>query len=513
MCARTHTIAAALRIVVDDVNDNPPIFEQTEYNVDLSEDAQIGHSVVRVLARSDDVGENAQVHYHLIGGDEILRTFQLDMSTGQLTLIAPVDYDTHATKIYAFDIDAVDLGEPPLSTRAHVVVHLLDANDNSPKFERPQYDAKVIENAPPGTSLAQVRAVDADAGEFGRVHYRFYKQQDGKTTKLFSIDAQSGAVTVAGRIDRESESAHQILIDACDSANMSRCDTTVVKVTVLDVNDNAPMFDICNLTASVQEGAPIGHVLLTAVVTDLDGDTNAGPFKFTLAGEGHQLFSVDQLGVVRTGQQLRYEQRALYLLTLTAIDAGQPPKQSECPVTVKVVEESKHAPVVSGMSIAINAYLAEFPGGMLTTVHATDRDKRDVLTYRLVPTGTRVCVLYLDSTVFAGDESTDAYFKMDATNGTLWGLMGLPAQRHTLNVSVTDGKYSAFAKYTVNVNVITEDVLEYALSMRVKGALGLCTPHIPRSQASHQPSLSPHTIHSSRRLLPKYSILMRVTCV
>ena len=51
------------------------------------------------------------------------------------------------------------------------------------------------------------------------------------------------------------------------------------------------------------------------------------------------------------------------------------------------LQESKHPPVVSNMSIAVNAYLGEFAGAALTTVHATDKDENDVLTYRLVPTG------------------------------------------------------------------------------------------------------------------------------
>lgn len=45
-----------------------------------------------------------------------------------------------------------------------------------------------------------------------------------------------------------------------------------------------------------------------------------------------------------------------------------------------------------------------------------------------------------------GNELTDAYFKVDAENGTLWALRGLPPRRHSLNISVTDGKFATFAQ-------------------------------------------------------------------
>jgi hypothetical protein len=74
-------------------------------------------------------------------------------------------------------------------------------------------------------------------------------------------------------------------------------------------------------------------------------------------------------------------------MQIHASDAGTPRKTSECPVTIRVLEESKYAPDVRSMSIAVNSYLGEFPGAQLTQIMATDRDARDVLSYRLVPTG------------------------------------------------------------------------------------------------------------------------------
>ena len=60
------------------------------------------------------------------------------------------------TAEYRLTVEAVDGGSPPLSGSVAVVVRVLDANDNSPVFDRESYDVAIAENVRQMTTIAQV---------------------------------------------------------------------------------------------------------------------------------------------------------------------------------------------------------------------------------------------------------------------------------------------------------------------------------------------------------------------
>ncbi|MDK2413816.1 cadherin repeat domain-containing protein, partial [Aphanizomenon sp. 202] len=59
--------ACSFRIVVEDVNDNPPIFDQATYMYKLPTDKAVGTEILRVTATDKDAGLNADVVYELEG--------------------------------------------------------------------------------------------------------------------------------------------------------------------------------------------------------------------------------------------------------------------------------------------------------------------------------------------------------------------------------------------------------------------------------------------------------------
>lgn len=160
----------------------------------------------------------------------------------------------------------------------------------------------------PSHSL-QVIARDADSGEFGRLSYKLTSPGEE-----FAID-NDGWITVKSSIDRETTSAHRLTVEVSDGGRPALSDSAAVVVTVVDKNDNPPVFAECNLTAVVQEGGESGRHLLTATISDTDADPNAGPFQLKIEGVGAESFTFDQM-TLKTTERLVYSKKDIYLLTV-----------------------------------------------------------------------------------------------------------------------------------------------------------------------------------------------------
>ncbi len=100
-------------------------------------------------------------------------------------------------------------------------ISVIDANDNTPVFEKPSYDLSVHESTPTATPLLSVRAVDADSGDNGRVTYSLSGSGDGVSDRVFSIDAGSGIVSLQAGLDREERDKFVVVVTASDNGPTS----------------------------------------------------------------------------------------------------------------------------------------------------------------------------------------------------------------------------------------------------------------------------------------------------
>lgn len=145
-----------MRVVVIDVNDNPPEFAFTYYSASISELAPPSSEVTRVLASSKDVGVNADISYDIVGGNGYSH-FGIHPKTGIVFVSSALDYER--IREYVLAIRARDGGSPPLASQALVNISLIDANDNAPQFSGggAGYSVQIQEDAPIATSVIQVR--------------------------------------------------------------------------------------------------------------------------------------------------------------------------------------------------------------------------------------------------------------------------------------------------------------------------------------------------------------------
>ncbi|XP_049820796.1 fat-like cadherin-related tumor suppressor homolog isoform X5 [Aethina tumida] len=440
----------SLIVNVQDINDNPPEFANKYYFATVPEIDAIGTEVVRVLATSKDTGVNADVYYSIIGGNEH-KKFAVDNKSGVITIADMLDFER--ARDYFLTIQAIDGGTPPLSNVATVNITVTDCNDNAPIFTQQSYSARIKEDAQIGDKILQVIATDLDSGKNGEVTYSIIR---GDNDNQFEIEETTGYLSVAKELDREAVSSYVIEILAKDNGVPVLSRQTLVNIEISDANDNPPVFSQENYIAFVQEDKPLGHSILQFEVTDADTIPNTVPYTFDFrTGNEGNTFRLDQDGVLRTASKFNHKIQETYKLIIRVFDNGSPPLYSDATVLVKVIEESQYPPVITPLEININSYLDEYPGGIIGKVYANDQDQYDTLSYSLFPTSG---ISY----------PTHELFAINKTDGTLTALPRLDVGDYRLNVSVTDGKFSSHTIVKVNVEVISEEMLENSVGIRFR---------------------------------------------
>ena len=236
------TSTAHVIVMVDDVNDNAPLFVSPKI-VSIPEDAALHSVVMTVHAEDEDIGSNGDMLYYLnntSGG-----AFGINNTSGKIYLEEELDREQEDT--LTVTVTAADKGSPRMATTMNLTVHVEDANDHDPEFSQRAYSLTVREDIPRGTSLFQVQALDRDIGMNGQVRYMLTQASP------FVVDTVRGVVTVMDKLDREKESNYTLIITAVDQGDTPRSATAALSVTLLDVNDFAPIFTPETLTIHVTE--------------------------------------------------------------------------------------------------------------------------------------------------------------------------------------------------------------------------------------------------------------------
>ncbi|XP_034048877.1 protocadherin-20 [Thalassophryne amazonica] len=184
---------ATVVVIVEDCNDNSPRFINKDFTFFVPENFP-GYREIGVLSVSDaDAGKNGWVALSILNGSDI---FMID--TGRGVLRAKMSLDREQQGTYQLWIEAVDGGEPPLSSVTMVTVLLLDVNDNPPIVLFPQSNQSymlVLPSTLPGTSITEVYAVDKDTGMNAVIAYSIIKRKGGDTGS-FAIDPKTGNITL-----------------------------------------------------------------------------------------------------------------------------------------------------------------------------------------------------------------------------------------------------------------------------------------------------------------------------
>ena len=304
-----------VNITVLDSNDNSPQFSQDSYRAIVQENINSReHPIIyQVSAYDIDKGRNAQLTYSILHGNTG-DTFYIDPATGAIHVQKPLHYQQQ--REFMLSIQARDNGINPLATHVDVDIRVIK-NLNPPTFTQQIYETNVSEAASLGTLIMIVRAVDTDSDR--SFNYRLLTPH-----VPFTINTNGGQIMLTSLLDREMVNAYQFTVQVLDKLTFLSSNATV-KILVIDVNDNAPVFINTPYTAHLAVDSPQYKLVTRLIATDRDIGSN-GMINYAITGGNTgQTFMIDQqTGTVRLARQLTVTGPDRYHLEVRAQDMGTP---------------------------------------------------------------------------------------------------------------------------------------------------------------------------------------------
>ncbi|XP_007182398.2 protocadherin-11 X-linked isoform X1 [Balaenoptera acutorostrata] len=370
-----------IRFLIEDINDNAPLFPATVINISIPENSAINSRYALPAAIDPDIGINGVQNYQLIKGQSIFGLDVIETPEGEKMpqLIVQQELDREEKDTYVMKVKVEDGGFPQRSSTAILQVSVADTNDNRPVFRENEIEVSIPENAPVGTSVTQLHATDADIGENARIHFYFSNLVSNMAKRLFHLNSTTGLITIKEPLDREESPNHRLLVLASDGGLIPA--RAMVLVNVTDVNDNVPSIDIryiinpINGTVVLSENAPLNTKIALITVTDKDADHNGRVTCFTDHEVPFRLRPVfSNQFLLETAAYLDYESTREYAIKLLAADAGKPPLNQSSMLLIKVKDENDNAPVFTQPFISLSVPENNSPGTQLTKISATDAD-------------------------------------------------------------------------------------------------------------------------------------------
>lgn len=335
-------------IHVTDVNDNAPEISITPMTsittgvAHISEAAERDSLVALIRTLDRDSGVNSQVHCTLYGHDHF-KLRQAYEDSYMIVTAAPLDRERISE--YNLTVMAEDFGSPPLRKITQYTIRLSDENDNAPQFARAVNEVSVVENNPPGAYITTVEATDADLGNNGKITYRLVDSviMGSPVNTFVSLNSVSGSVYALRSFNYEVMKQLDIHVQASDGGSPQLQSTAVIRLKIVDQNDNQPSIIEPPLYKGSAEvflpnDAPAGYVVTQIKATDADEGVNA-QLVYKLTEGGHLGFSINKdTGKMHVSRQLTYDLADTVKVTVSVSDNGSPALTSTAVIHLSFIE-------------------------------------------------------------------------------------------------------------------------------------------------------------------------------
>ncbi|XP_067289950.1 protocadherin Fat 3 isoform X6 [Pseudorasbora parva] len=405
-------MTAKVQIMVEDANNNSPMFTSTSYEVSVNESIPIGTVILTVSAVDDDKGDNGCITYSIASLQPL--PFIINQNTGELTISTELDFES-SLETYVFAVRASDWGSPyRRESEVNVTVQVLNINDNQPLFERVSCKGTIGRDFPVGQTIIIMSAIDID--ELGLVKYEILS---GNEQDVFSLNPDSGMLSLKRPLAARSVMNEQfnLIVAASDGELLSKptfvnislvrdrmaarsfnCrDTKVAQklaekllkrasaiskskvdegyTDLFSVNRHTPQFESFPSDIVVREDMPVGASVLQVNTNDGDTGFNGRVLHAISDGNVDSCFNIDmESGLIYIYQPLDRERSDRYLLNITVYDLGLPQKSSWRLLTVNIDDVNDNSPKFS-----LKSYTAVVPenaaiGTEVIQVTASDDD-------------------------------------------------------------------------------------------------------------------------------------------
>ncbi|XP_068105343.1 protocadherin-20-like [Hyperolius riggenbachi] len=307
-----------LRVVLEDVNDNPPKFTRNALEIFVEENNTPGDILLRVSALDMDSGPNGDITYYLEDTD----VFLVNKSNGILKAL--ISFDREEKSSYSVWVVARDDGSPSNNDSCLIIINILDQNDNPPIFASKEFSFYIPENLPQSGNVGIINVTDLDAGKNGEFSVSLLSNNS-----LFLFDHDTILRSQAS-FDYEKERLYELWVEARDRGSPYLSSRAKVLVFILDVNDNAPLivlpesnFSYVLVSPDSSKGSPVTKVHAVDYDAGMNGAITYSEFGGT--NPSADLFMVDTYsGNITLKESTVGHHCGLYHLLVKASDQGFP---------------------------------------------------------------------------------------------------------------------------------------------------------------------------------------------
>ncbi|XP_059846442.1 protocadherin-1-like isoform X2 [Hypanus sabinus] len=258
-----------------------------------------------------------------------------------------------------FEISVTDTMYNAATVLVEGKISVQDINDNTPTFSSPVISISIPEHTPPGTLVNIPTASDRDAGTNGVAGYELLGNE-GQGLFSLQVAEEHGEklpqLIVTGSLDREQRDTYDLTVRVVDGGQPPRSSTSVLRVTVLDINDNAPRFERYAYQGTVEENSPAGTSILQVRATDIDmGENSHIEYTFAQAADNaRRLLRLDKnTGWITVQGPVDREQFSQFRFYVHARDKGPIPKQDRASVVITVRDTNDNAPAIDIRGIGL----------------------------------------------------------------------------------------------------------------------------------------------------------------
>ncbi|XP_035377220.1 protocadherin alpha-2-like isoform X10 [Electrophorus electricus] len=303
--------------------------------------------------------------------------FEVNQNNGILYTHTKIDREEICDGNSPCVLDLKIVVEHPLEIH-YVGIDISDINDHAPIFQDKQQRLEIAESTFPGARFQLQNARDPDIGVNS---VRSYKLSQNEHFDLEIRDRGGEKVSflvLQKALDREHKTDHELLLTAIDGGNPPRSGTLNITVSVLDNNDNRPVFSQDVYTVNLQENVPVGTIVTKVNATDLDEGSN-GEVMYSLGSnlnrKIYDIFDLDNVsGEIRVKGEIDFENTDIYRLDVLASDKGTPPMTVDCRVIVNILDVNDNTPEIEVTSLSNVVPEDSKPGTVISLINVLDKD-------------------------------------------------------------------------------------------------------------------------------------------
>ncbi|XP_067374391.1 protocadherin gamma-A11-like isoform X20 [Channa argus] len=298
------------------------------------------------------------------------RYCDIKMNTGDLITMERIDRESLCGQKPSCVLKVDLVLENPLELH-RISLHIQDINDNFPQFNVNLIGMEISESAEKGNLFSIEEAHDADIGQNSVQRYILQKNDNF----ILSVDSNKVELVLENKLDREKQKDLNLLLTALDGGSPQRSGTVVIHVTVLDANDNPPVFSQAVYKASLPENSRVDTIVITVSATDADEGVNGDvtyDFGHVSDDDANVFFIDPKSGEIRVTGVIDFEVRSSFEMRVKAKDGLG--LTSYCKVLIDVTDVNDNDPVIYLKSLNNPIPENVSPGSEVGIINVQDRD-------------------------------------------------------------------------------------------------------------------------------------------